>query len=262
MSSLSYAVADSTTMLRRNLLHMRRNPSMTMLIIGTPVVFLLLFVYVFGETLGAGLSGGGGRREYLTYIAPAIILMSAAATAQAIAISVAMDMTEGIIARFRTMSITRASVLAGHVYGGVIQAVLAMTAVLAVALLIGLRPDASALHWLALLGLLGLIALALAWLSVAFGLVTKSVETASNLPMFLMLLPILSSGFVPVESIPAGIRWFAEYQPFTPFINSVRGLLAGTPNTADVWASVAWSVAIAVVGYAWSRSLYRRKSVR
>ncbi|MFI7545010.1 ABC transporter permease [Actinoplanes sp. NPDC049599] len=262
MSSMTYAVADSTTMLRRNLLHMRRNPSMTMLIIGTPIVILLLFVYVFGGTLGAGLGGGGGRGEYLSYIAPAIVLMSGAATAQAISISVAMDMTEGIIARFRTMSISRASVLAGHVYGGVIQAILAMAAVLAVAVLIGFRPQATFLNWLALLGLLVLVSLALAWLAVAFGLVTKTVETASNLPMFLMLLPVLSSGFVPVESLPVGIRWFAEYQPFTPIINSVRDLLAGTPDSTDVWLAIGWSVGIAVVGYVWSRSLYRRKSVR
>ncbi|MGW0808751.1 ABC transporter permease [Nonomuraea sp. NPDC002799] len=261
MSSVAHALADSSTMFRRNLLHMRRNPSVTILIIGTPIVFLLLFVYVFGGTLGAGLGVGGGRADYLAYITPAIVLMSAAATAQGIAISVAVDMTEGIIARFRTMPISRASVLAGHVYGGVVQALLAMGSVLAVALLLGYRPAATPLEWLGLLGVLVLTAFAFAWLSVAMGLAAKSVESASTMPMLLMLLPLLSSGFVPVSSLPAGLSWFAEYQPFTPIIDAARGLLAGSVDNTDVAVLTGWCVAIAFLGYLWSRSLYRRRAM-
>ena len=217
--SLGLAVTDSMTMLRRQLRHMLRYPSMTVLLVGTPVVILLLFVYVFGGTLGAGLPAsvaGSGRAAYLDYVTPGILLLTMAATAQGTAISVAMDMTEGIIARFRTMPIARASVLTGHVLGSVIQAVLAVVVVLAVELALGFRPDASMVEWVAVAGLVVLVAFALAWLCVALGLVSKSVETASNTPMFLLLLPFLGSGFVPTDSMPAGLRWFAQHQPFTP----------------------------------------------
>ena len=143
MSTLSYAVTDSATMLRRSLRHMLRYPSMTLLLVGMPVVFLLLFVYVFGGTLGAGLGGvAGGRADYVDYVTPGILLITVAAAAQGTAISVAMDMTEGIIARFRTMAIARASVLTGHVLGSLIQTMLSMAVVIGVALLVGFRPTA------------------------------------------------------------------------------------------------------------------------
>ena len=263
MNTISLAVTDSSTMLRRNLLRMRRYPSMTLLLIGLPILFLLLFVYVFGGTLGAGLAAGvavgaDGRAEYLTYVTPAILLMAAASAAQGTAISVAMDRTEGIFARFRTMAISPSSVLTGHVLGSVIQSLLAMGALLGVSVLLGFRPDASPLGWLALFCLLTFTAFALTWLCVAFGLVSKSVETASNLPMFLVILPFLSSGFVPVESMPAGLAWFAEHQPFTPIIETVRGLFAGNADVGTALVAVGWCVLIALVGYLWSRKLYRR----
>ena len=234
MTSVSYARRDAATMLRRNLRHMLRYPSMTLILIGMPVVFLLLFVYVFGGTLGAGLGAGpgagpgwasGGRAAYIAYVVPGILMMTVASAAQGTAISVAMDMTEGIIARFRTMAISRASVLTGHVLGSVIQTMLSITVVIAVALLIGFRPTAGPLAWLAAIGVLAMFTFALTWLSVAFGLVAKSVEAASNLPMFLVLLPFFGSGFVPTRSMPTVLRWFADYQPFTPVTETLRGLL-------------------------------------
>ena len=263
MSTLSYAVADSATMLRRQLRHMRRYLSVTLQLIGMPVVFLLLFVYVFGGTLGAGLGGpGGGRAEYVAYVTPGILLICVALGASGTALSVAMDMTEGIIARFRTMAIFRPSVLAGHVLGSMVQTLLALAAVLAVAVAIGFRPDASPVEWLAAAGLLGFITLAITWLAVAFGLVSKTVEAASNLPTPLTFLPFLSSGFVPTESMPAGLRWFAEYQPFTPIIETVRGLLLGSAIGNSAVQAVAWCAAITLVGYLWSRRLYNRDPIR
>ena len=203
MTTYPLVLADSATMLRRNLRRMRRYPSLTLFIAGIPVVFLLLFVYVFGGTLGAGLGQvAGGRAAYLAYVVPGILLITVAGAAQGTAISVAMDMTEGIIARFRTMDIARASVLTGHVVGSVIQTMLALVVVMLVALLIGFRSTTGPVEWLAAAGLLALAALAISWLSVALGMVAKSVETASNLPMFLILLPFLSSGFVPTDSMP------------------------------------------------------------
>jgi ABC-2 type transport system permease protein len=259
MTTYTPALADSATMLRRNLRRMRRYPSLTLFIAGIPVVLLLLFVYVFGGTLGAGLGRiAGGRNEYLAYVVPGILLITVAGAAQGTSISVAMDMTEGIIARFKTMNIARVSVLTGHVIGSVIQTMLAIAIVMAVAVLIGFRTTTGPVEWVAATGLLVLAAFAISWLSVALGMVAKSVETASNLPMFLVFLPFLSSGFVPTESMPPGLAWFAEHQPFTPLIEAERALLVGTPMGDNGVLAVCWCIGITVASYLWARRLYDR----
>ncbi len=248
-------------MLRRNLRRMRRYPSLTIFIAGIPVVLLLLFVYVLGGTLGAGLGlpAGGGRDDYIAYVVPGILLITVAGAAQGTAISIAMDMTEGIISRFRTMDIARSSVLTGHVVGSVIQTMLAIAIVMVVAVLIGFRSTTGPAEWLAATGLLALTAFAISWLSMGLGLSAGSVETASNTPMFLILLPLLSSGFVPTDSMPGPLGWFAEHQPFTPLIETVRGLLLGTPIGDSGIVAVAWCVGIAAVSYVWARRLYDRE---
>jgi ABC-2 type transport system permease protein len=259
MSTASYVVADSATMLRRNLKHMLRYSSMTLQLVGMPLVFLLLFVYVFGGTLGSGLGGAtGGRAAYIQYVVPGILLMTVATAAQGTAISVAMDMTEGIIARFRTMAITRASVLTGHVLANMVQTMVSLALLVGFALLIGFRSGASAMEWLAAAGMLAAIAFALTWLTVALGMVSKTVEGASNLPMPLLFLPFLGSGFVPADSMPTGLRWFAEYQPFTPITETVRGLLLGTAIGNSAMIGIAWCVGITLVGYLWALKLYNR----
>ena len=261
MSTLSYALTDSATMLRRQLKHMKRYPSLTLQLIGMPVALLLLFVYVFGGTLGNGLgSGVGGRAEYVNYVTPGILMMAVAAVAMGTAISVSMDMTEGIVARFRTMAIARVSVLTGHVVGAMVQTFLAVAVVIAVALGIGFRSDASALEWVAAAGVLAMIAFALTWLSVALGLVAQSVESASNLPQPLVFLPFLGSGFVPTESMPTGLRWFAEYQPFTPIMETIRGLLLGTAIGNSGIVSAVWCAGIALLSYLWAKKLYNRQA--
>nr|WP_239523444.1 ABC transporter permease [Geodermatophilus normandii] len=260
---MTHTLTDSRTMLRRNLQHAVRYPSLTLIVAAVPIVFLLLFVYVLGGTLGAGLGGpAGGRTEYVTYVVPGVLLLAVAGAPQGTAIAVAMDMTEGIISRFRTMSIARASVLTGHVVGSVIQTLVGLAVVLAVALLVGFRPDAGPVEWLAATGLLALASFALAWLAVAMGLASPTVEAASNLPMPLSLLPFLGSGFVPVDSMPAGLRWFAEHQPFTPMIETLRGLLTGTAIGSSAWVAGAWCAAIALVGYLWARRGYERRPAR
>ncbi|MGI8780426.1 MAG: ABC transporter permease [Solirubrobacteraceae bacterium] len=259
MSTISHAMRDSETMLRRNLRRTLRYPAAAAGTVGIPIVFLLLFVYVFGDTLGAGLDGvSGGRDEYLDYVTPGIILIAVAGAAQGTAISVAMDMTEGIIARFRTMDIARVSVLTGHVIGSLIQTMIAIALVICLALLLGFGPTAGPLEWITAIGLLAMITLALIWLAVALGMVTKSVETASNLPLPLILLPFLGSGFVPTESMPTGMRWFAEYQPFTPIMETLRGLLMGTPIGNSGILAVAWSAGIGLAGYLWAKRLFNR----
>ncbi|MFI2666046.1 ABC transporter permease [Micromonospora carbonacea] len=263
-----HPLRDSATMLRRSLRRMLRYPSMTVTLVAMPVVFLLLFVYVFGGTLGAGLGGAvpggaaGGRAAYANYVAPAIILMTVTAAVQGTAITIAMDLTEGIVARFRTMHIARVSVLTGHVLGSMIQAAFSVAVVTGVALLVGFRPTAGPGGWLAAAGFLAAVAFALVWLAVALGQVSGSVETASNLPMPLVLLPFLGSGFVPTDSMPAGLRWFAEHQPFTPIIETLRGLLMDEPVGGDAWVALAWCAAIALGGYLWSRRLFNREPAR
>jgi ABC-2 type transport system permease protein len=260
MSTLSYALSDSATMVRRQIKRMKRYPSLTLQLIGMPVVLLLLFVYVFGGTLGNGLgTGSGGRDEYVKYVVPGILLMALTLVATGTAVSVAMDMTEGIIARFRTMAIARVSVLTGHVIAALIQSLVAAAVVVAVALGIGFRSDASVLEWVAMAGVVAMIAFALTWLSVAFGMVAQSVESASNLPQPLVFLPFLGSGFVPTDSMPAGLRWFAEYQPFTPMMETMRGLLLGTGIGNSGILAVAWCAGIALLSYLWARKLYNRQ---
>jgi ABC-2 type transport system permease protein len=267
MSAVAYTLTDSATMLRRNLRRLVRYPSMTLLLVGMPIVFLLLFVYVFGGQLGAGFArghggGGGGRGAYLDYVLPGILLMTVAAAVQGTAVTVAMDMTSGIIDRFRTMAIARASVLTGHVIASLIQALFGLIVVLAVALALGFRSPAGPAAWLAAAGLLLLFAFALIWLSTALGLAAKTVETASNTPMVLTLLPFLGSGFVPTATMPAGLRQFAEYQPFTPVTQAVRDLLTGSRVGANAIAAIAWSVGIALASYLWAKHLYNHRRAR
>ena len=228
--------------------------------VGFPVIFLLLFGYVFGSTLGAGL--GGGRAGYIDYLVPGILVLTVASGSVSTAVSVCMDMTEGIVARFRTMAIARVSVLTGHVLGSVIQTMLGVVLVAGVGLLMGFRSSAGLAGWLGAAGLLLLLTVALTWLSVAFGVVADRPETASNLPMPLLLLPLIGSGFVPTASMPPGLRQFAEYQPFTPVTQTVRGLLMGTPIGHNWIIAIAWCVGIGVGGYLWAKAAFARKTQR
>jgi len=259
MTTLAYTLSDSRVMLRRNLKHQLRYPSMTVMLIGLPVVLLLLFVYVFGGQLGAGLGVHEGRSAYLDYVVPGLLLVTVASAIQGTSIMVAMDMTGGIIDRFRTMAIARASVLTGHVLGSLIQTLIAIAVLFGVAFGLGFRSAAGPLDWLAAVGIVALFAFALIWLAVALGLAAKSVETASNTPMILFLLVFLSSGFVSTATMPAGLRQFAEYQPFTPVADTVRGLLTGTAIGDSAIAAIAWSIGIAVVAYLWAIRLYNRR---
>lgn len=259
----SHALQDTGTMLRRALRRGMRYPVTAAVSIATPLVLLLLFVGVLGETMGAGLLGvSGDRGDYLAYVVPGLLLISVAGASQGVAIAVAMDMTQGIVDRFRTMAIWRGSVLAGHVVGNLIQTVVALVVVLAVAVALGYRPGAGPAGWAAVMALLVLVSLGVIWLAAAMGMASRSVESASNVPMFIMLLPFLGSGFVPTDTMPVGLRWFAEHQPFTPIMETLRALLSGTPVGVDGLLAVAWSVGLALLGYAWARRLFARGPTR
>lgn len=261
MTTLTHHPAkDSLTMLRRNLRHMARNPSGIIFVIALPVIFMLLFVYVLGGTLGAGLDAptAESRSAYANYLAPGLLVFAVVAGGSLTAVSVAMDMTENIIARFKTMAISRASVLTGHVLGTLLQALLALSVVIAIALLIGFRPNANALEWVAAVAVLSMVSIAFTWLYVAGALASKSLEAASNLQLPLLVLPFLGSGFVPTDSMPPAVRWFAEHQPFTPFTETVRGLLTGSEIGSYAIVTVIWCVALTLFGYIASRALYNR----
>ncbi|WP_030377789.1 MULTISPECIES: ABC transporter permease [unclassified Streptomyces] len=260
MSTLGHAAHDSMTMLRRNLKHAIRYPAVGFGSAMTPILMLLLFVYAFGDSLGAGM--GGGRGAYLDYLTPGIIVMGVAAGSMSTSIAVCSDMTEGIINRFRTMNITRSSFMTGHVLGSVLQTMMCLVLVVGVALAVGFRSDASLLEWLAAAGLLAAIAFAVTWLSAALGLISKTVESASNKPLLVQFLPFLGSAFVPADSMSPGLRWFAENQPFTPMTETLRGLLSGTAIGDNGWISLAWCAGIALVGYVWCRSLFNSTTTR
>jgi ABC-2 type transport system permease protein len=259
MTTLAYALSDSRVMLRRNLKHQLRYPSLTVMLIGMPIVLLLLFVYVFGGQLGAGLGAHEGRSAYLDYVVPGLLLITVISVVQGTAIMVAMDMTGGIIDRFRTMAIARGSVLTGHVLGSLVQTLAGIAILIGVAFGLGFHSSAGPLDWFAAIGILALFAFALIWLAVALGLAAKSVETASNTPMVLFLLLFLSSGFVATATMPAVLRQFAEYQPFTPVADTLRGLLSGGAIGDHAIAAIAWSIGIAIVAYLWAIRLYNQR---
>ncbi|MEU8670722.1 ABC transporter permease [Streptomyces anulatus] len=258
MSSLSLAVRDANTMLRRNLLHARRYPSLTLNLLLTPVMLLLLFVYIFGDVMSAGIGGGGADRSaYIAYIVPGLLMLTIGSTVVGTAVSVSNDMSEGVIARFRTMAIHRSSVLVGHVVGSVLQSVLSVVVVGAVGVAIGFRStDATVLEWLAAFGLLVLFSAALTWIAVGMGLISPNAEAASNNALPMVLLPMLSSAFIPVETMPGWFRPIAEYQPFTPAIETLRGLLLGTEIGHNGWLAVGWSIGLVLLGYFWATSKF------
>ncbi|MEU6625005.1 ABC transporter permease [Streptomyces litmocidini] len=258
MSTLSLAVRDTTTMLRRNLLHARRYPSLTLNLLLTPVMLLLLFVYIFGDTMSAGM-GGGDRSDYIAYLVPGLLLMTIGSTTIGTAVSVSNDMSEGIVARLRTMAIHRGSIVTGHVVGSVLQSVISVLLVGAVGVAIGFRStNATALEWLAALGLLILFALALTWIAVGMGMVSPNAEAASNNALPLIFLPLISSTFVPVDQMPGWFQPIAQYQPFTPAIETLRGLLLGTGIGHNGWLALAWCLALTALGHLWTRKVFNR----
>ena len=259
MTRLTIAAQDSVTMLWRELKHTLRFPLLLVGSILVPVVLLLLFVYILGGPIGAGLGDAARGAPYVDFLVPGILMMTVAAGSGTTAINVCTDMTGGIIDRFRTMPITRGAVLVGHVGGSVLRTLVTTTVVTGVALLVGFRPQASVVDWFAVVGIVAAFSFALAWVSAALGLVAKSVAGANGATLPIQfLLPFLSSTFVPADSMPAGVRWFTAHQPFTPVVECLRALLTGAPVGNTAYLALAWSAAIALAGYLWARSAFRR----
>jgi len=255
-------VSDAATMVRRNVRHTLRNPGAMIMTIGLPVVLLLLFVGVLGGALKAGLGPAAQDGDYIDYVVPGILLMTVGYGATTTALAVNRDMTQGVIARFRTMAISRTSVLTGHVVGSTARTLAGAALVIGVAVLLGFRPAADPLRWLGTAGLVALVALAFTWLGVAVGLVAKTAEGTAPFTLIVQVLPFLSSAFVPPESMSGPVRWFAAHEPFTPIIDALRGLLLGTAVGSSGPIAVAWCVGLALAGYLWARALFRRDPVR
>lgn len=259
MNTPLVAIQDAATMLGRELKHTRRYPLLVVSTILVPVVMLLLFDYILGGTIGRGLGAAAHGAPYIDFLVPGILLMTVASGSGPTAINVNIDMTGGIVNRIRTMAVTRSALLAGHVGGSVVRALAASVVLTGVALLVGFRPKATIADWLAVGAIVVSFSFALAWLSAAIGLVAKSVAGAngSTLPIQ-FLLPFLSSTFVPADSMPAGVRWFAAHQPFTPVVECLRALLTGNPVGSTAYIAMAWCAAIALIGIVWAQAALTR----
>jgi ABC-2 type transport system permease protein len=247
------AKSHSIVMLRRDFKHITRNPVSVFNAVLMPVVMMLMFVYVFGDAFDVGV-------DYVDYATPGLMLLAVCYGLGATATSVNSDMMKGIINRFKVMDVSRGAVLNGHVVASVLTNLLAIAALVGVAFALGFSPAASLLDWLGVVGLVVLLGVAAAWFTVALGLAAKSPETAGMAAVPLVMLPFFSSAIVPADMMGQGVRQFAEYQPFTPIIETLRGLLNGTPHTGDAIAAIAWCVGIALVGYLWASATFKKRA--
>jgi ABC-2 type transport system permease protein len=248
---LYWAASDSLTMIGRSIRHSVRSIDALMVAVILPVVILLMFVYVFG-----GAIDPGGR--YLDYVVPGIILLCAGFGSASTAVAVCLDMTTGVIDRFRSLNIARSAVLTGHVAGSVMRNAFSTILVLGVALLIGFRPSAGVGEWLGALGVLLLFMTAISWLAACFGLLARSVEAAGAFSFVVMFLPYASSAFVPTDTMPAALQAVAEHQPVTPIVDTLRGLMTDAPG-GDATIALAWCTGLTIAGWAAAALLYRRR---
>ncbi len=251
--TMSTVAQDSATMLSRNLRHTLRSPDSMIVTIALPVVILLMFVYVFGGAMNVGTA-------YVDYIVPGIILLCAGFGSATTAVSLSTDLDNGIIDRFRTMAIARSSVLTGHVVESLLRNLITTTIVIGVAVAIGFRPTTDPLRWLAAYGIIALFVLALSWVAAALGALAKNPEAANAATFFFMFLPYVSSAFVPPQSMPSWLHWFAEHQPVTPVTETMRGLLLDTPIGNSALLAVLWCAGIGLAGYVAAGALFRRRT--
>ncbi|HEX3779569.1 MAG TPA: ABC transporter permease [Pseudonocardiaceae bacterium] len=253
MSTVSTPFGDSAIMLRRNFKHTVRNPTAVFNAVLFPVILMLMFVYVLGGAFNVGVN-------YIDYATPGMIVMAISYGLGPTAAAVNSDMTRGVINRFKVMDVSRGAVLTGHVVSTTLRGVVANAAIVGVAFGLGFRPSASFLDWLGVIGISVLLGFAASWLTVALGLAAKTAESAGMAIVPLIMLPFLSSAIVPAAKMGPGIRQFAEYQPFTPIIETLRGLLSGTPSLGTAIAALAWCVGIGLVGYLWAIATFRKRA--
>ena len=243
---------DTIILFKRSMKHIRRSPDTIITVAIMPILFMLLFVYVFGGAIDAGTD------SYVTYMLPGILLIAIASGISYTAVRIFTDTQKGIVTRFHSMPVARSSVLWGHVLTSLVSNAISLAIIIAVALLMGFRSSASILDWLAVVGILALFTLALTWLAVIPGLTAKTIDGAAAFSYPLIFLPFISSAFVPTSTMPAPVRAFAENQPVTAIVESIRALLAGQPVGTDIWVALAWCIGIGIVAYVFAVRAYGR----
>jgi ABC-2 type transport system permease protein len=246
-------MSNSMTMLGRNFKHTIRNPVTVFNAVLFPIVLLLMFVYVIGGAFDVGV-------KYIEYATPGMIVLTICYGLSGTALAVNSDMTKGIINRFKVMDISRSAVLSAHVVETMLRTLVAIAAITGVAFAMGFRSAASSLEWLGAIGLIVGVSFATSWITVALGLAAKTPESAGMASVPLIMLPFLSSAIVPAATMATGVRQFAEYQPFTPIIETLRGLLTGEPSASKAIIAIAWCAGIALVGYLWSLATFKKRA--
>ena len=245
--------SDMSVMLGRSMRHIFRSMDTIITVTITPIAMLLLFVYVFGGAIQTGTA------NYVNYLVPGILLMAIASGISYTAFRLFTDVQKGIMERFRSMPIAPSTMLWGHVLTSLVSNAISLVVIMLVALLMGFRSSAGILSWLAVVGILALFTLALTWVAVIPGLTAKSIDGASAFAYPLIFLPFISSAFVPTKSMPLVVRVFAENQPVTAIVNTIRALLAGQPVSQEIWVALAWCVGILIVAYIFAMRAYKKR---
>lgn len=248
---------DTWTMAKRSLRHTVRSMDTIITVVATPIAMMLMFVYVFGSSFQQAIGGG----EYINFVVPAIIVMTVVSGIAYAAVRLSMDLQKGIINRFKTMPVAPSSILGGHALSSTLSNLFSSLLVLLVAFLIGFRSDAGVLEWSMFAALLTLFTLATTWLAILFGLFAKTMEGAGAFSYILLFLIFLSSGFTPVDNMHPALRWFAENQPMTPIVETMRSLLTNGVVSDSAGVAIGWSVALLAVSYALALRVYKTKTV-
>jgi ABC-2 type transport system permease protein len=248
-----HLIGDTAVLTGRSLRHIARSPDTVITTAVMPIAFLLLFVYVFGGAIATGTD------SYVDYLLPGILIITIASGISYTAYRLFLDLRGGIVERLRSMPITRSSVLWAHVLTSLVANMTAVAIVIGVAVIVGFRTPAGVGAWLAVTGILVMLTLALTWIAVLAGLSARSVDGASAFSYPLILLPFVSSAFVPTDTMPGPVRWFAENQPVTSIVDSIRALFAGQPVGAEIWVALAWCTGILAVAFTLANAVYRRR---
>ncbi|HEY9338223.1 MAG TPA: ABC transporter permease [Kribbella sp.] len=249
----TFFLSDIGALTGRTLRHVTRSPDTIITTVLTPIAMMVMFVYVFGGAIDTGAGA------YVNYLLPGILLITVASGVAYTAFRIFMDLKSGIFERFQSMPIARSGVLWAHVVTSLVANLISLVVVVGVALLMGFRSDAGVLDWLAVAGMLFLFTLGLTWIAVIPGLSASTVEGAGAFAYPLIFLPFVSSAFVPTQTMPGPVRWFAEHQPVTSIVDTIRRLFAGQPVGDGIWTALAWCVGVLVVAYVVAMAAYRRK---
>src|SRR6185503_14819762 len=245
--------SDMSVMLERSMRHIFRSLDTIITVTIMPIMFMLLFVYVFGGAIQTGTD------NYVNYLLPGILLIAIASGTSYAAYRLFIDMQRGILERFRSMPIARSTVLWGHVLTSLVSNAISCIVILIIALIMGFRSSADVFSWFAVVGILALFTLALTWIAVIAGLSAKSVDGVSAFSYPLIFLPFISSAFVPTQSMPSAVRAFAENQPVTAIVDAIRALLSNQPVGNDIWVALAWCVGIVLVAYIFAMRAYKKR---